>query len=202
MSAALAADVGVGEEELLRARVYALLAQALAAPLDGPMLTSFAVLHGDGSEFGLAIAALADSAARATPETAADEYQELFIGIDRGELVPYGSFYLTGFLHERPLADLRADLEALGIERAEGVSEPEDHIAALCETMAGLIAGSFGEPADIPTQQRFFERHLASWADRFFADLENADAARLYRPLGTIGRLFLDIERKAFEMAG
>jgi TorA maturation chaperone TorD len=82
------------------------------------------------------------------------------------------------------------------------VSEPEDHIAALCETMAGLIAGSFGEPADIPTQQRFFERHLASWADRFFADLENADAARLYRPLGTIGRLFLDIERKAFEMAG
>ena len=31
----------------------------------------------------------------------------------------------------------------LGIEQADGVSEPEDHIASLCEMMAGLIEGVF-----------------------------------------------------------
>jgi TorA maturation chaperone TorD len=53
--------------------------------------------------------------------------------MSRGELLPYGSYYLTGFLNERPLARLREDLQALCIERVEKQCEPEDHAAILCE---------------------------------------------------------------------
>jgi len=101
----------------------------------------------------------------------------------------------TGFLHERPLAMLRAELADLGIERVEGQSEPEDHAAILCEIMAGLIAGELAAPVE--RQQYFFDRHLAPWIRRFFADLEAAKAAGFYRPVGVIGRVFIEIEAQA-----
>jgi TorA maturation chaperone TorD len=133
-------------------------------------------------------------------DSVAREYFDLFIGTGRGELLPYGSYYLTGFLNERPLARLRADLEALGIERAAETAEPEDHAAILCEIMAGLIGGQFRAPLD--RQLQFQEKHLAPWIGRFFADLEAAKAAVFYRPVGTIGRLFIDIETQAFALPG
>jgi TorA maturation chaperone TorD len=88
----------------------------------------------------------------------------------------------------------------LGIGRRDDVPEPEDHIAALCEMMAGLITGAFGEPASLDEQRRFFTRHLASWAPRFFEDLQAARAAVLYMPVGRIGRIFIAIEAEAFGM--
>ena len=88
----------------------------------------------------------------------------------------------------------------LGIARADHVKEPEDHIAALCEMMAGLIEGSFGEPAPLGAQRRFFDGHLAAWAPQFFADLESARAAVLYAPVGTVGQAFMAIEATAFTM--
>ena len=112
--------------------------------------------------------------------------------------MPYGSYYLTGFLHERPLARLRTDLAALGIERAEGQYEPEDHAAILCEIMAGLASGRFG--AKHGADQQIFEKHLAPWIGRFFADLERAEAADFYRQVGTLGRVFMDIEAEAFAL--
>ncbi|HEY0834328.1 MAG TPA: molecular chaperone TorD family protein, partial [Azospirillum sp.] len=127
------------------------------------------------------------------------EYNALFIGVVRGELVPYASYYRTGFLNDRPLARVRQDLLTLGIERAPGVAEPEDHVATLCEVMAALIDGTLGA-SDLDRQKRFFDRHLAPWAGHFFTDLEHAEAARLYRPVGAIGRLFMDIEAEAFGM--
>ena len=134
-------------------------------------------------------------------EAAEREYSALFIGLARGELLPYASYYLTGFLQEKPLAELRGDLAALGIERADDVPEPEDHIATVCETMAGLIAGAFGKPASLQEQQRFFARHVGVWAPRFFEDLQGAKAAVLYMPVGRIGRVFMTIEAEAFGMA-
>jgi len=202
--AAAGADTKVtamAEEELLRAHLYALLARFLASPPDAALLQFAAKLHGDDSEIGQAIGALARAAAGITPPEAAEEYQDLFIGVGRGELLPYGSFYLTGFLEERPLAKLRQDLAPLGIVRAEGNPEPEDHIASMCEIMAGLIGGEFGAPVDLVTQRKIFDNHLASWAGRFFADLEAAKAARLYMPIGTLGRLFMVVETTAFELA-
>lgn len=192
---------GIAEEELLRARLYGLLARFLAAAPDTALLDAAAALAGDDSELGAALRELARVAATTDESAAAEEYHELFIGLGRGELAPYGSYYLTGFLQEKPLADLRDDLARLGIARRADVPEPEDHIAALCEVMAGLIEGAYGAPADLALQRGFFDAHLAPWADRFFQDLERAGAARLYRPLGRIGRKFFAVETAAFEMA-
>jgi TorA maturation chaperone TorD len=187
-------------EERLRAHQYQLLARFLAAPPDAALLQLASSFTGDDTEFGQALGSLACLAARSAPEAAAKEYHDLFIGVPRGELLPYASYYLTGFLYERPLAKLRVDMARLGIERADEVKEPEDHIAALCDMMAGLITGAFGPPLDLVGQRAFFDAHLAPWAERFFEDLEGAKAAILYGPIGTLGRVFMGIEQAAFRM--
>lgn len=188
-------------EDELRASQYRLLARFLARPPDADLLTFVSRFSGDESELGAALGLLARLARHTTETAAVEEYHELFIGMGRGELLPYGSFYLTGFLNEKPLAELRRDMAGLGVERAAGTSEPEDHIAALSDIMAGLIMGDFGEPLDLAEQKRFFHRHVAPWAGRFFTDLENAKAAALYTPIGTLGRVFMEIETTAFAMA-
>ncbi len=181
-----------------RAQQYGLLALLLSRTPGRELLGRLAALRVDASPLGLALAGLADAARDASVERVEREYFDLFIGLGRGELMPYGSYYLTGFLHERPLARLRQDLAELGIARAEGNAEPEDHIATLCEVMAGLVDGRF--PAASGADQRIFERHLSPWAGRFFADLERAEAADFYRHVGTVGCLFVDIEMEAFAL--
>ena len=181
-----------------RSQEYALLAAMLARAPDQKFLEKLAALRGDATALGVAHAALAQTASETTVERVEREYFDLFIGLGRGELLPYGSYYLTGFLHERPLARLRADLAPLGIERVEGNCEPEDHAATLCEIMAGLVGGRLPAPAG--TDQQIFEKHLAPWIGRFFADLERADAADLYRNVGTLGRVFVEIEKEAFAL--
>ena len=129
-----------------------------------------------------------------------NQFNQLFIGLTRGELLPYGSYYLTGFLHEKPLAALRNDMRRLGIERAPNVYEPEDNIASLCEMMAGLIRGTFGAGSSESTERDFYNAHIAPWAGHFFTDLEGAKASVFYAPVGAIGRTFTEIEREAFRM--
>ena len=192
---------GILPEDELRASQYRLLARFLARPPDADLLQLVAGFSGDDTELGKALALLARLARNTTQAKASEEYHELFIGMGRGELVPYGSFYLTGFLNEKPLAELRRNMGLLGIARAKGTSEPEDHVAAIADMMAGLIMGDFGEPLGLSEQKRFFDRHMASWAGRFFTDLENAKAAALYTPVGTLGRVFMEIEATAFAMA-
>lgn len=191
----------IAEEDVLRARFYGLLACLLAGPPRPDILENLTLLEGDDTEMGRALIDLATAAAAIVPEQAEAEFNALFIGLSEGELIPYGSYYLTGFLYEKPLADLRWDLDSLGIARSEDVAEPEDHIASLCEVMHGLIVGAFGAPVDIDAQRKFFDAHVNSWASRFFTDLETAEKAVLYRPIGTIGRTFMAIEREAFSMA-
>jgi TorA maturation chaperone TorD len=189
-----------GDVEAARASEYALLAALLSRAPDAALLKRLSKLRGDPTPLGAAHAALGQAAERADAATVEREYFDLFVGVGRGELVPYGSYYLTGFLHERPLARLRDDLDALGIERVEHQCEPEDHAAILCEIMAGLIGGPFAAPVE--RQAHVFEKHLAPWMGRFFADLEAAPAADLYRSVGTIGRLFIGIEYEAFALPG
>jgi TorA maturation chaperone TorD len=191
---------GSDDTDVARAQEYSLLAALLACPPDVVLLRKLARLRGDATPLGLSHRALAETAGAMDAAWVAREYFDLFIGIGRGELVPYESYYLTGFLHERPLARLRADLAALSIERVENHSEPEDHAAILCEIMAGLIAGDFA--VSIERQRHFFDRHLAPWLGRFFADIETTKAAGFYRPVGTIGRLFIEIEAEAFALPG
>jgi TorA maturation chaperone TorD len=188
----------IDEVDAARAAEYALLAVLLARAPDADMLARLARLRGDASPLGLAHAALAEAAATTTAERAEREYFNLFIGIGRGELLPYGSYYLTGFLNERPLARLREELARLGIERSEGNAEPEDHAAIVCEIMAGIVGGTFETPPG--ADRTLFEQHLAPWLGRFFADLERADAAGLYRRIGALGRLFISVESEAFAL--
>jgi TorA maturation chaperone TorD len=142
--------------------------------------------------------ALADAAASTNASQLEREYFDIFIGVGRGELLPYASYYLTGFLHERPLARLRGDLFLLGIEKNQENPDPEDHIAFLCEIMAGIISKRF--PAPIGADRELFEKHIKPWASRFFADLEAAESAKFYRGVGKLGRAFIEIETEAFAL--
>lgn len=189
----------VDEVDTARAQEYALISALLMRAPDASFLKRLSGLRGDATPLGVAHIALAEAASKASVERVEREYFNLFIGVGRGELMPYGSYYLTGFLQERPLARLRDDLGKLGIERAEGNAEPEDHAAILFEIMAGIIDGRFGAPAG--TDRKIFEKHLAPWIGRFFADLERAEFASFYRPVGTIGRVFMEIETQAFALA-
>ena len=195
---------GVLEEDVLRAHQYQFLARWLSAPADRELLDLTASLNGDDTDFGKALNALVTAAATAEIEATKDEYFDLFVGIGRGELVPHGSYYLTGFLNEKPLAELRKDMGQLGIARAADNKIPEDHIAALCDMMSGLILGTFGvleAGPNLGPQSAFFARHITPWADTFFKDLSSAKNAKLYMPLGDLGQEFMKIEETGFQMA-
>lgn len=198
----MATDIApeVPQEDRLRADLYDFLAALLARPTGQDLLAQTAGLSGDDSPLGKAISALARVAAQSGPEMVEREFNALFIGVGRGELLPYASFYLTGFLNEKPLASLRKDMAALQISRAPNVFEPEDNIASLLEIMAGMIGGRFGEPVPLDRQVTFFNRHIAPWAGHFFADLEGAKNAVFYGGVGAVGQLFMEIERQAFRM--
>ena len=182
----------IDEIDQLRAAEYGLLSLLLGKAPDAETLKRVATLKGDGSELGMAAAATDDRAV-------SKEFFDLFVGLGRGELLPYASYYLTGFLHERPLARVREDLRGLGIERAGTSREPEDHAAVLLEVMAGLARGDF--EAEFAEQARFFERHLKPWAARMFADLEMSPSARFYRAVGRTGRVFMELESEAFTLS-
>jgi TorA maturation chaperone TorD len=192
----MAADID--EIDAARAQEYGLLAALLLRAPDRKLLAALASLRGDPTPLGVAHAALAEAASNAEPVKVEREYFNLFIGLGRGELMPYGSYYLTGFLHERPLARLREDLSAIGVARAESVLEPEDHAGILCEIMSGLTGGALPSLPD--SQRLIFEKHMAPWIGRFFADLERANEAKFYRAVGQLGRVFIEIEAEAFEL--
>ncbi|MCU9839720.1 molecular chaperone TorD family protein [Ruegeria sp. WL0004] len=194
------ANPTIGEEDRLRADFYNFLGLILAAPPDQMLLNQVAGLSGDESDLGQAIGAMARVARVTKPAAAEREFNALFIGLGRGELLPYASYYLTGFLNEKPLAQLRQDMAARGITRAQNVYEPEDNIASLMEMMAGTIVGRFGKPATLDDQKTFWSRHVGPWAGHFFTDLEGAENSVLYASVGSAGRVFMEIEREAFRM--
>ena len=185
------------EEQQYRASAYGLVAALLRSPPDTALLGRVAQLSGvEGGQDELSLSMSMLGLAARTSETGAvnDEFHDLFIGLGRGELMPYASWYLTGFLLEKPLGLLRDDLARLGFQRDPSVREPEDHIAALCEVMLMLITDGAGFEAE----SRFFETHMATWCDRFFSDLSVAGAAVFYRNLGRFGAAFIELEKRYF----
>ncbi len=192
--------VEVDNEDRLRADLYNFLGVLLARPADEMMLVQTSELTGDDSALGQAVSGLARVAKASKPKAVEREFNALFIGLGRGELLPYASYYLTGFLNEKPLARLRQDMAALQVTRADNVFEPEDSMASLMETMGGLIVGRFGEPASLERQRTFFNNHIAPWATHFYSDLEAAKTSVFYASVGAVGREFMSIEREAFRM--
>lgn len=195
-----AEDIKIASEDRLRADLYNYLGLMLSGPPDQILLDQTIGLSGDDSELGKAINGLARVAKASKPKKVESEFNALFIGLGRGELLPYASYYLTGFLNEKPLAALRSDMSARRISRAPNVYEPEDNIASLMEMMGGMIVGRFGEPASVDDQKTFFNKHIAPWAGHFYADLEAAKNSVLYASLAAVGKAFMEIEREAFRM--
>lgn len=194
------AEQGHSEEELARQALYVFLTRALAQPLTLDAIRSLGPFASAGSDFGQAAQTLQETLDTTTDAALEREFHDLFIGVGRGELLPYASFYLTGFLNEKPLAELRNDMSRLGFTRPDGVKEPEDHIASLCDIMSHLIEGSALGEFDIYDQDTFFSTHLKPWAGKFFADLESAKTADTYRIIGRVGRLFMTVEEEGFGM--
>ncbi|MEO1364328.1 MAG: molecular chaperone TorD family protein [Pseudomonadota bacterium] len=197
-----AEDIQIADMDRARADLYNFLGALLAGPPDDMLLSQTAGLTGDETELGQAIGTLARLARVTKPKAAESEFNKLFIGLGRGELLPFASYYLTGFLNEKPLAILRQDMAAKGIQRSDTVFEPEDSIASLMEMMAAMIVGRFGTPADVAAQKTFFNKHIGPWAGHFFTDLEEAKTSVFYSPVGTVGKIFMAVEAEAFRMSG
>lgn len=194
-----AAPRDIAPEDAARADEYALLGALLWRAPTAETLALVSGPRGDASELGAAHHMLAEAARSADPAAIQREYFDLFVGVGRGEILPYASYYRTGFLHERPLADVRRDMEALGLAREIRVGEPEDHAAILFDVMRGLIMGEFA--ADGIDDGAFFNRHVKPFASRLFVDLEMTQTSQLYRCVGTVGRVFMDIEAGAMALA-
>lgn len=184
----------------IRANSYMLLASLLVRAPDTEMLQQLRGIEADKDDPKDIVNAwcmLRLAAERHQSEAVADEFHTLFIGIGRGELLPFASWYLTGFLMEKPLAHLRKRLKGLGYERQDDVKEPEDHVAALCEVMGHLI---LDEEIPFEVEQDFYQHFIGNWMHRFFNDLQGSDTAGFYRAVGQLGESFLDIEKKYFSM--
>jgi TorA maturation chaperone TorD len=188
------------EMDIGRANEYRLLSTLLRGSPNSAFLARIAQIRGDATAIGRCHAALAQAAVKANADSIEREYFDLFIGVGRGKLMPYASYYRTGFLQDRPLASIRASLDKLRIERASGNAEPEDHVGFLCEYMAGFIDGHFS--AAHGSDKVFYQGHLTPWIGRFFKDLKLNDTSDFYRKVGALGEVFMDIESRAMTMGG
>jgi TorA maturation chaperone TorD len=191
-------------EELARAELYGLLARLWLAPPDASLLEQFKTAVTQAPQPGGHLEApwqALVAAMRATSvASAGDEYEALFQGVGRPEVFLYGSYYQAGFLNERPLAALRADLRRLGLTREEVASETEDHVAYLFETMRYLIAGDDLAVCNLEQQRRLFRTHLQPWVDALCDAVDAQPRAALWRAVAALTRAFMQVEAQAFDL--
>jgi TorA maturation chaperone TorD len=189
-------------EETARADLYGLLASLFYAPASQQLLDTIgaAQTEGDGV-LQLAWADLSSACKLAQAESVREEYEALFIGVGKPEVMLYGSFYLSGFLMEKPLAALRTDLANLGLQREESIPESEDHIAALCEVMRYLIASEDILHANIAAQIQFFANHMQPWVLQMCDAVTDHPGTRFYAPVAQLAKRFFEVEMQAFDMA-
>jgi TorA maturation chaperone TorD len=193
-----------GGEELARAELYGLLAQLWLAPPDEALLQQFKVAVTQAPEAGGHLEApwqALVAAMRATHVTeATEEHDALFGGVGKAEIFVYASYYLSGFLHERPLALLRDDLKRLGLTRDETRGETEDHVAYLFEVMRYLIAGDDAAVSNLEQQRRFFRAHLQPWVSQLCETVEAHPRAKTWRAVAEMTRGFMQVETQAFDL--
>jgi len=205
-TAAAGIAAAISDEDQARSGTYAILASLFSDIPDQdlidylrhieqpePAAQSASGQQIDIGDLGRAWQVLRAAACDADPESLDDEYHALIIGVGRGEVVPYGSWQMTGFLMDKPLSELREDLRALGFEADPDRKEPEDHIATLCETMSILITSDDIEGYQ---QRRFYLRHLHPWAEKFFRSVAEAKSAKFYQAVGHFGQQFIQFENQ------
>jgi TorA maturation chaperone TorD len=191
-------------EELARAELYGLLSRLWLAPPDAELLQQFSVAVTQAPEAGGALEApwqaLVGMLRATTPAAAAAEHEALFLGVGKPEVFAYGSYHLTGFLNEKPLAALRADLAALGLARDPQTLETEDHIAYGFEVMRYLIAGDDAAVCNLEQQRRYFRAHLQPWVDRLCDAVAAQPRAIVWRALADFTRAYMQVETQGFDM--
>lgn len=202
----VAAALPLPGEDQARADLYALVARLLFAPPDADLLANLAgagVATSRTSDNALdrAWEKLVFAARGSALDAVHDEFNELFISSGTPRINPYGSLYLSGFLNEKPLAQLRTDLAQHRLARRPGVGEMEDHLAALCDTMRLLIAGEQnGHRQALRHQRQFFETHIGPWYARCLDDIRREEAAQFYCLVADFAAAFLSVEAQAFEI--
>lgn len=189
-------------EETARADLYGLLATLYSAPPSQDLIGTIASARSEGDGvLQQAWAALVEACRSAQADAVREEYESLFIGVGKPDVMLYGSYYLSGFLMEKPLAALRTDLAQLGLERDASVPETEDHIAMLCEVMRYLIASNDIAQASLSSQQAFFAEHMQPWLARLCDAIDAHPSAHFYRAVNALARAFFEVEMQAFDMA-
>lgn len=193
-------------EEAARANFYALLGRLLRSAPDAELIAALAASEPLPAEGDVAIAAawrdLIDASSVMDAEAAAAEYEALFDGVGKAEVSIYAGFYSGAPSIDHPRVRLQADLAALGLARRERVSEPEDHLAGLFETMRVLVGGGAGrEPAPLADQKRFFETYLQPAAPGFMRALGASPKANYYRTVAALGAAFVSLESDSFQLA-
>lgn len=189
-------------EETARADLYGLLAGLFYGPPPQDLLDAIARTPSGGD--GILQQTWSDLAAtceEADAQKVRDEYEALFIGVGKPEIMLYASFYLSGFLMEKPLAALRGDLDTLDLQRNESMPESEDHISALCEVMRYLIESEDPAQSSLATQKRFFTTHLQPWAGEMCDAIMHHPQAAFYSEVAQLAKHFFDVEAQAFDMA-
>lgn len=192
------------DEETARAEVYGLLAALFYAPPSPELLTQLRVavteapaaggfLEEPWRQFVGTVRDLSDAQVAA-------EYDALFGGVGKPEVYLFGSYYLSGFLNEKPLAALRGDLAALGLARDETMPETEDHVACVCEVMRYLIAGDDVEVANLTQQQKFFSAHVQTWVPAMCEAIGAHPKARFYAALAAFTAAFVSVESQGFDL--
>lgn len=190
----------ISDEDLERAEAYALIGHMFSMPPDADFLAMLGELEGDESPLGKAVAELAQAARTTTAEEAGQEFSELFVGlVTREEVSPYGAVQMTGSMFGEALLKLRTDLGELGVGKAEDVTETEDHVAVLCQVMAGLLRRELGTGVTPEKTAAFYKAHLAPWAPKFARAVEATEGLRFYPPAARFSRLFWGSETVRYD---
>lgn len=192
------------DEETARAELYGLLSQLWYAPPPRELLEAIRLAPTEAPAAGAFLEEpwrqLVGTARAMDEREVASEYDALFGGVGKPELYLFGSHYLSGFLNEKPLARLRSDLAALGLERDEAMPETEDHIAYVCEVMRYLIAGDDAAVANLAKQREFFSAHVQPWASRMCDAVAAHPKSKFYAALAHLTQAFVGVEAQGFDM--
>ena len=186
----------IAAEEQARANFYGLLARLFYAPPDAALLQAIGLekLEGDLAQ---PWEELKRAAAQADPEAVREEYETAFVGTGKTPVTLYSTAYTIRYSNEVPLAELRGELARLGLARRAEAREPEDHIAALCDTMRHLVAE---QKKDLEEQRRFFNRWIHPAVEPLCSAIERSDKTAFYKPVARFANRFCTLEHMAFEM--
>lgn len=191
----------IAPEDQARADYYALLASLFFRAPDERLLQAIAIAEPPSGALAVTWQALADASAIVPAEAVSEEYADMFVGVGRPPVMLFGSFYLAGFMMEKPLAELRDDLAKMGFARVTEVRESEDHIAALCDVMRAMILGDVAtKPFSTDAQKKFFMTHVNTWISRCTKNILEYHQSNYYKRVAEFAQAFFDMEAAAFQI--